>query len=259
MATGVVDFGYCDISNVMLTRAQGALVKAIYAIDTMAPHAIITRADTGIKSFHDLPGHTVGTAPTASSNLFFPLVLQDAGIDASSIRMINAEPSVLGPMLLTRRIDAAMIWVTNAPVLRGPAKAAGVDLVVIPFSSEGMNMYSSVLIASDRMLAAKPDLTRRFLRAMKRSYIYMGQHPREVADLLVKAHPEQNATLVAAALDVVNKELIWRPGVTEANLGAFNETLVRDTYRWLARAQRFDESQSPDLFIDQRFLSPVTQ
>ena len=255
VATGVADFGYCDISNVMLTRSQGALAKAIYAIDVMAPHAIITRADTGIKAFRDLPGHSVGTAPTASSNLFFPLVLEDAKIDASTIKMINAEPGVLGPMLLSKRIDAAMIWVTNEPVLKGPARDAGVELVVIPFSNEGMNMYSSVIIASDKTLAQKPDLARRFVRAIKRSYLFMRDHPAEVADLLVKAHPEQNAKLVTDALTLANRELIFRPGVTEANIGTFDDKLMGDTHRWLARAQNFDAKQPRSLFVDQRFIS----
>jgi NitT/TauT family transport system substrate-binding protein len=256
VATGAADFGYCDISNVMLTRGQGALVKAIYAIDVQAPHAIITRADTGIKSFTDLPGHTMGTSPTASSNLFFPLILQDAKIDASSIRMINADPSALGPMLIMKRLDAAMLWLTNTPVLKGPAKEAGVDLVTIPFSVEGMNMYSSVIIASDKTLAEKPDQARRFLSALRRAYIFMRDHPQETADLVAKTYPEQNAALIVGALDILNKDMVFPPGVTEDNVGTFDPKLVADTYRWLGRAQDFDVKHPASLFIDGSFLPP---
>ena len=67
VATGGADYGYTDIANLMTTPGTG--VKAIMSVDREVPHAVLTRGDTGIKSFSDLPGHTLGTAPTASSNL----------------------------------------------------------------------------------------------------------------------------------------------------------------------------------------------
>jgi NitT/TauT family transport system substrate-binding protein len=200
IAIGAATYAYCDISNVMMMRPKGVLVKAIFAIDSVAPHAIIARKDTGIKSFKDLPGTILGTAPTASSNLFFPLILADAKIDPKSIKMVNTEPAALSAMLITKRVDSAMLWLTNRPQLEHAAKEAGVEIVVLPFAAEGMNMYSSILIASDEQLKTKPDLTRRFLRAMKKSYIFMRDNPEKTAQYVDAANPNQQLDAQSAHL-----------------------------------------------------------
>ena len=121
VATGAAQFGFTDIVNVMSTPATR--VKAIMSIDFQVPHALITRTDTGIRSFADLPGHTVATAPTASSNMFFPLVLKDAGVDIGKVKIVNVDPSALAPMLLTKRVDSVMMWLTNlGPRLKPEAR-----------------------------------------------------------------------------------------------------------------------------------------
>jgi NitT/TauT family transport system substrate-binding protein len=255
VATGAASYAYCDISNVMMMRPKGALAKAIFAIDSMAPHAIITRKDTRIRSFKDLPGTTVGTAPTASSNLFFPLILADAKIDPSTVRIVNAEPAALSAMLITKRVDSAMLWITNAPMLAGAAKEVGAEILVLPFSDEGMHMYSSVLIAADEQLEKNPDLTRRFLRAMKKSFLYMRHHAEETARMVDAANPNQQPVPARLeALNLINEQLIWRNGVTEEAFGGFEPQLLEETYRWLGRAQGFKPDRSPAEFVDQRFL-----
>ena len=158
VATGAAQYGITDLASVMAARGQGAPVKAIMALYVRAPHAVIAREDIGIKSFADLPGHTLGTAATASTNLFFPLILADHHVPADNIKIINVDPSALGPMLLTKRVDGVLMWVTNLASLSGPAEQAHVNLVTLPFAEGGMEMYSQVIIATEQQLKAQPDL-----------------------------------------------------------------------------------------------------
>jgi NitT/TauT family transport system substrate-binding protein len=252
VATGGAGFGYTDIANLMMT--PGAGVKAIMSIDREVPHAILTRADTGIKSFADLPGHTIGTAPTASSNLYFPLVLHETKVDASKITIINVDPSALGPMLLTKRIDGAVMWTTNIPRLRPEAGKAGISLVALPFDIVNSSMYGSVLIANEKTLKAQPELTRRFIRALRKAFLFARDHPEETATYVKSVNPQQNFEYELAGLKESNTHIYtWQND--EKTLGTFDPEKVKTTYQWIVRAGKADPSGNPESFIDRSYLT----
>jgi NitT/TauT family transport system substrate-binding protein len=252
VATGGADFGYTDIANLMMTPGIG--VKAIMSIDREVPHAVLTRADTGIKSFADLPGHTLGTAPTASSNLYFPLVLQEAKVDASKITVVNVDPSALGPMLLTKRVDGVIMWTTNIPRLKPEAEKAGISLVALPFDIVDSTMYGSVLTASEKTLKAQSDLTRRFLSALRKAFLFTRDHPEETAAFVKSVNPQQNLEYELAGLKESNTHIYtWKND--EKTFGTFDPVKVKTTYQWIVRAGKADPTVDPESFIDRSYLA----
>ncbi|WP_439596502.1 ABC transporter substrate-binding protein [Falsiroseomonas sp.] len=254
VATGASHFGYSDIANVMAARPQGAMVKAIFSLHAKPAHAVITLNSSGITSFADLQGKSLGTAPTASSNLFFPLVMRDAGLDPARVRIVNTDPAALGPMLLTRRVDAAMLWLTNTVQLEGPAREQGAELVVLPFTLAGLRMYSGVLIASDETLARRGDLTRRFLRAMRRSLLFQQQDPLAVARATAALNPQQNPEIEASRIEIMKRSMLE---MDPARFGHFDPSVLRETYGWLVRAQNLNPATDPESFVDRSFM-PAT-
>jgi NitT/TauT family transport system substrate-binding protein len=251
VATGAADYGYTDIANLMMTPGTG--VKAIMSVDREVPHAVLTRGDTGIKSFADLPGHTLGTAPTASSNLYFPFVLQDAKVDASTITIVNVDPSALGPMLLTKRIDGAIMWTTNVPRLKPEADKVGISIVALPFDIVDSTMYGSIVVASEKTLKARADLTRRFVTAMRKSFLFTRDHPEDTAAYVKSVNPQQNLDYELAGLKESNKHIYtWQND--EKTFGTFDPAKVKTTYQWVVRATKADPSVDPEIFIDRSFL-----
>lgn len=254
VATGASHFGYSDIANVMASRPQGAMVKAIFSLHAKPAHAVIALKSSGITSFADLQGRTLGTPPTASSNLFFPLVMRDAGLDPSRVRLVNTDPAALGPMLLTKRVDSAMLWVTNTAQLSGPAREQGDELTVLPFAMTGMRMYSGVLIATDQTLERRGDLTRRFLRAMRRSLLFQQQEPLTVARATAALNPQQNPEVEASRIEIMKREMLE---MDPARFGQFDPAVLRETYNWLVRAQNLNPAADPESFVDRGFM-PAT-
>jgi NitT/TauT family transport system substrate-binding protein len=251
VATGGADYGYTDIANLMMT--PGAGVKAIMSVDREVPHAVLTRGDTGIKSFSDLPGRTLGTAPTASSNLYFPLVLQDAKVDATKITIVNVDPSALGPMLLTKRVDGAIMWTTNIPRLKPEADKAGISIVALPFEIVDTSMYGSIVIASEKTLQAKPDLTRRFLTAMRKSFLFTRDHPEETAAYVKSVNPQQNLEYELAGLKESNTHIYtWQDD--ERTFGTFDPAKIKTTYQWIVRATKANPSVDPEAFIARSYF-----
>jgi NitT/TauT family transport system substrate-binding protein len=251
VATGGADYGYTDIANLMMTPGTG--VKAIMSVDREVPHAVLTSGDTGIKSFADLPGHTLGTAPTASSNIYFPLVLQDAKVDASKITIINVDPSALGPMLLTKRVDGVIMWTTNIPRLKPEADKAGISLVALPFDIVDATMYGSVIVASEKTLKLQPDLTRRFLSAMRKAFLFTRDHPEETAAYVKSINPQQNLEYELAGLKESNTHIYtWK--IDEKTFGTFDPVKVKTTYQWIVRAGKADPTGDPEGFIDRSYF-----
>jgi NitT/TauT family transport system substrate-binding protein len=252
VATGAAPFGYTDIVNLMST--PGTHVKAIMSIDIEVPHAVIARADTGIKSFADLVGHSVATAPTASSNMFFPLVLHDAGVDINKVKIVNVDPSALAPMLLTKRADSVMMWLTNlAPRLKPEADKAGFELVALPFNVVNGDMYGSVIVANEQVLATQPGLAKRFLRALRRSFLYMRDQPEATAAYVKSLIPQQNLEVELAGLKGGLKYVFtWKDD--EHTFGTFDPAKLKKTYGWIVRAMHTDPAVDPETFLDRRFF-----
>lgn len=251
VATGTAQFGYTDIANLMSTPNTG--VKAIMSIDIDVPHAIIARGETGIRSFADLPGHTIGTAPTASSNLYMPMVLQNAGVDMTKITIVNVDPSALAPMLLTKRVDGVVMWTTNLPRFKSEADKAGIELVPLTFDIVDNQMYGSVIIANEQTLTTEPDLAKRFLRALRRSFLYMRDHPAEAAAYVNTLIPQQNLEIETASLKESDKHVFtWKDD--EHTFGQFDPVKVSTTYSWIVRAMHVPATVDPESFIDRRFF-----
>src|SRR4029079_13002594 len=50
----------------------------------------------------------------------------------------------------------------------------------------GFKIYAASIIATDKMIAEKPDLTRRFLKAIKRSFEWARDNPEEACKLHIQ-------------------------------------------------------------------------
>ena len=97
-----------DIGALMAARAQeGVGVTAVMSVFNKGPHAFYTVAGDEFDTVADVAGKKIATSAFTSSNVFLPLVLQDAGIPEGQVTVINADPGALGPMLMTGQVDGA--------------------------------------------------------------------------------------------------------------------------------------------------------
>lgn len=68
---------------------------------------------------------------------------------------------------MTGRTDAMIAWLTDVSRYEAQAKEAGKELVVLPWSESGLDLYSASLVASDTFLKERPDVARCFIAAFK--------------------------------------------------------------------------------------------
>lgn len=256
IASGAADVGFGGIASLMTAAAEGKIpVKAVMSLYSNQPDALFTRADSKIHSLKDMEGKTVAMPTFSSSNALWPVVLQRNGIDPAKIKVIKADPATLAPMLAQRRVDATINWVTVAPAFGAVLKQANQELSVLPWTRFGLDGYGWSVLASDKTIAERPDVLKRYLRALSKSLDYAIQHPQRAAEALKAAVPESDVAVVKAefesSIPLLRNDISKRDG-----LGKFDPKLLAATWGWVAQSMQYAPAKvDPETLVDRRFLT----
>lgn len=259
IATGQADIGSADIGALMAARAQddSLPVMVVYSIFNQAPHAFFTLEKSGINEITDMDGKRVATSPFTSSNAFLPLVLKENGMAEDAVRLTKADPGALGPMLMNGGTDAIIAWVTNIALFADQAEATGNEMVVLPWSDAGLELYSSSVVASEQFLSERPDVALRFMRAFDRSLKFTHDNPRKAAEALNSMVPEVDVQVATAqigdTMKLVVNEVSERDG-----LGALTEERVALTWGWVSQAEKLAaDALDPEVIVDRTLLEAL--
>lgn len=259
IATGQADIGSADIAALMAARAQddSVPVKVVYSIFNQAPHAFFSLEGNGISSVEDIDGKKVATSPFTSSNAFLPLVLNENGLEEDAVSLTKADPGALGPMLMNSGTDAIIAWVTNVPLFEDQAAETGNELVVVPWSDAGLELYSSSLVASETFLSERPDVARRFMKAFDKALRYTNDNPDDASAALSTMVPEVEAE-VAAAQVRATMPLVFNEVSDRDGLGALTPERVTQTWDWASQAEGIPtDSLDPEVVVDRSLLEAL--
>ena len=191
LAANAFDFGVADMAAVMTARArQNDPVKTIAIVYSQSPHSLFVLKSSGITSFTGLEGKRIGITPGNSHKFYFPKVAERAGTDPSKITWVNMDGAAMAAQLIAKNLDAAPFYSIHYYYQNKAAKAAGEEILVLPFVEVGFKIFAATIVATDKTIAERPDLTRRFLRAIKRSFEFARDHPEETCKLHIAKVPE---------------------------------------------------------------------
>lgn len=236
MATGQSDMGSSDIGALMAAKAQdGVPVVAVFPYFTQAPHAFFALKDSGITSIKDLKGKKIATSPFTSSNAFLPLVLKENGLAESDINLVKTDAGALGPMMITGNTDAIIAWVTNTALFETQAKEAGKEIVEMPWSSAGLSLYSSSLLASERFLSERPDVAKRFVKAFAKALEFTYANPDKAGADIHAMVPEVDADIAAAQIKRITN-LVYNDVTKADGFGKFTPERIQQTWEYVAAA-----------------------
>lgn len=256
IATGAADVGFGGISALMMAAAEsGVPVKAVMSLYSKQPDALFTTKGSGITTLKDVVGKTVATSTFSSSNSLWPVVLESNGIDASKIKLLKVDPSTLAPMLAQGGVDATINWATVAPAVQAVLKQAGKELVVLPWTAYGLDGYGWSAMASDKIIKERPEVLKRYLRALNKSLQFAIANPDKSAADLKAAVPEADVAVIAAefraSIPLLQNEISKRDG-----MGAFDPKLLASTWTWVAKSMNYAPAKvDPEKLVDRSFLA----
>jgi NitT/TauT family transport system substrate-binding protein len=216
VAGGKVEFGISDGDQVIVARDRGIPVKVVYTMYVKYPVGIVSFKEKGLASISSLRGKRVGTpGPYGSNYIGLQVLLHSAGmgledIDLEFIGYTQVES------LLAGRVDAAVVFINNEPVV---LRNMGREVNLIE-AYRVTPMVSASIITGDRLIEKRPDLVRRFVRAVTRASEFTLSNPELVMPLLKKHVPtlteknmDINLKVLFASLDLWVDEDIERHGL----------------------------------------------
>lgn len=239
VATGVYDIGEAGLDVLMVAKAEGTVpVVAVMPLYTKKPDTLIVTTSSGINSLKDLVGRSVGTSTSTSSNLVWPFILKMNGVDPDSVKLLKVEVSALNAMLATGKVDAIINFTTVAPSAVPMLSAAGKTMKLLPWSEYGFEGYSTSIIASNKFLAERPDVARRFLRVMRESIRLMQDQPDKAVEAVMAILPQLDRKAVRGQVDAAVPMMINEVSAKDG-LGVFSPARVKMTWEWAAKAGNY--------------------
>lgn len=255
IATGVIDLGFVSFDIFLASKSSGTVpATAVMAFLTKPPDSLLVATSSGITRLKDVVGRKVGTPPFSSSNLAWPIMLAQNGIDPASVTLLKADPNTLPGLLATGQIDAINGWATTAPSLQPVLAAAGKTMMVIPWSNSGYEGYSLTVVASDKTLAERPEVVRRFLKVTRQAIAIVYENTDRAAEMVKAMVPQAELAVFKAQIEATKpyllNEITDREGV-----GIFAPARVKKSWDWVSKANSFPPDKfDPLTAIDTRFL-----
>jgi NitT/TauT family transport system substrate-binding protein len=254
LAGGAFDFGVADVAAVTTARArQSVPIKTIAVVYTQSPHSLFVLKSSGITSFKGLEGKKISITPGNSHKLYFPKVAEKSGTDPSKIVWVNMDGAAMAGQLIAKNVDAAPFYSIHHYYINKAAKAAGEDILALPFVEVGFKIYAASIIATDDTIAKRPDLTRRFLKAVKRSFEWARANPEEACKAHIEKVPEVALDDCVHSVGAV-MEFVYSDHEKQFGFGKESPERLAFTWKAVADAQELDPKWDPGQAFDTSLL-----
>jgi NitT/TauT family transport system substrate-binding protein len=240
VATGRAHFGTIGADELLVARAHGADVIAVFATFQTSPQGIMVHASRNLTSFADV--FRSGTLAIEPGMAYAAYLKQKFSWEG--VHVVPYDGGVA--RFLTDPDFGQQCYVTSEPIA---AKKQGGDPQVFLIADAGYNPYSTVVVTRRELAEQKPEMVGAFVAATAEGWKNYLADPRTTNQLLAKLNPSMDAATLDAAVEA-EKPLIATEQTKQLGLGAMSAE------RWTTLAKQLTELKlierappSTDLFV----------
>jgi NitT/TauT family transport system substrate-binding protein len=169
VVSGAADIGEGDLVAVAAAREHGiplTLLAPSFLYRTELPiMSLVVAKNSPVKSAKDLNGKIIGVLSLEGpAKLAVIRWLQREGADVSTVKLTEITPSSAGAAVAQGTIAAATL---NEPFLTTTLAADTIRELGHPYDAFGKQVQVSAWFAKEEWVKANPDLTQRFVKAMR--------------------------------------------------------------------------------------------
>ena len=197
VAAGRADLAISYEPEVLLARESGADVLSVAAIATRPLTSLMSVRGKPV-SPESLSGKTVGTAGIPYQDAYLETILDEAGVDASTVKKVNVGFNLV-PAMLSGRVDATLgaFWNVEGVQLRRQQRRPR----ILPVDQVGVPAYDElVVIARRETVRSDGAMIRRFVQALSRGTTAARRDPQAAVDALLKAAPDLDKGFARASV-----------------------------------------------------------
>lgn len=204
VASGQVDYGPGDTTSVVLARANNGLpVKCVALIQQSTLSAYFVRKDSGINSWKDFEGKSIGDTPGSTGRVLFPYTAKKAGIDASKVTFVPTTPQTGPGLFAAKKIDIYAQFIVGLPTVQ--AAIGGDPLKAFTVSSVVPGLMGNCVMVSDDKLAKDPEQVKKFIGALLKGLQWALDNPGQAGAILNKYVPLADYVLAAKELKIMKR------------------------------------------------------
>jgi NitT/TauT family transport system substrate-binding protein len=224
VASGQADFAVAGADDVVIARARGADVVAIFGTFQTSPQGIMVHGASTIASLAELKSGTLALEPGLPFGMYLKKKFGFAGA-----KLVPYDGGIA--KFLADSTYAQQCYVTSEPLA---VKKKGETPKVFLGADAGFNPYANVLVTRGAMLKEKMPLVRAFVAASADGWRAYLADPKPANVVMQKLNTAMDAETFAAAAEA-QKPLIETAETAKRGLGVMTEP------RWTTLATQLTE------------------
>jgi len=188
LVAGTAELVFCNPEPVIQLNADRSLpVKSVFVV-LQSQYILSVPEDSDIKTVKDLKGKRIGMFSPQSGIDYLKARLLDNGMTVEDITIV---PTAFGGQTMVavrqKQVDAILYWSDALIMMR----YAGLKLRDLPKADWEQGLYQYVATTTDDVIARKPDVLRRALRAMAQGQMAFIVAPELTVEAFWKQYPDQ--------------------------------------------------------------------
>ena len=190
VGSGADDFGISYQPDVILARAQDVPVVSVAGLVQHPLNSVMTLKSSGIVKPADLVGKKIGYPGIPTNEPLLDTMLKaDGARGLQDVELVNVGFD-LAPALISGRVDAIVgaYWTHESIMMENE----GYPIEIMRMEKWGVpDYYELVLVTSEKTLQERPDVVRRFVRAVRRGFEDAISDPQKAVDILLTGTKEE--------------------------------------------------------------------
>nr|WP_306798556.1 aliphatic sulfonate ABC transporter substrate-binding protein [Oceanobacillus saliphilus] len=187
-----VDFGSAAGAASLMSKGNGAPIKNVYIFSKPEWTALVTNPDSNVNSVQDLVGKQVAATLGTDPYIFLLRSLNEEGISADDVEIVNLQHGDGASALTTGSVDA---WAGLDPHMARLELESDAELF---YRNPDFNTYGFLNVRED-FSNHYPDYVNRVIGVYERAREWIEENPEEAAEILAEE--------ASIEIDVAKKQL----------------------------------------------------